>query len=140
MTIILRTGNIKMNNAWWNRVFLLLAGKCSRFRVHCWDDEVGEISRIKQFGRLLTTSWKGGVVIEGPVSASFVDSMVSFNITVPCNGYNGMTPFFIVELDDTFSSTHYGTEVFIENPDPDTVKEIDEILSVLQSDIEVSKV
>ncbi len=139
MTITLSTCNIKMNNDWWNQIFVLLAGKCSSFRVHCWNDEVSEISRIKQFGNVVTTSWKHGVIIEGQVSDTFIDSITSPYVATKRNGYNIMTSFFAIELDDIFSSSHYGTEVLIKNLDSDIIQEIDSILLKVKPTIEVYK-
>ena len=139
MTITLNTRNIKTNNDWWNQIFTLLAQKCSRFRVHCWNDEIEEISQMKRFGHVSTTAWKHGVIIEGQVSASFIDSITSVCFATQRNGYNIMTPFFIIELDDIFSSAHYGTEVFIKHLDTNTMQDIDSILLNLKTTIEVSK-
>ena len=50
-----------------------------------------------------------------------------------------MTPFFTIELDNIFSSSHYGTEVYIENISLDTMNDIDNILSFLKPTIEVIK-
>ena len=139
MTITLSTSNMKMNNDWWNQVFTLLAQKASYFRVHCWNDEIDEISHAKKFGHILTTSWKHGVIIEGQISDSFIHSITSSYSATQRNGYNMMTPFFTIELDNIFSSSHYGTEVFIENVTADTIQDIDSILLSLNPPIELSK-
>ena len=139
MSITLSTCNIKMNNDWWNQIFTLVAGRCSSFRVHCWNDEISEISRIKQFGNVLNTSWEHGVIIEGQISDSFIDSITSLYVATQRNGCNMMTPFFTIELDGVFSSSHYGTEVFIENINLVTMHDIDNILLSLKPTIEVSK-
>lgn len=67
-----------------------------------------EIETALQYGTLKECDWKYGKVIAGEVTANFVNFLLSQPEPA---GYDKMTPFFSIFLDNGFSSEHYGTEL-----------------------------
>ena len=54
-----------------------------------------------------------GTVVEGPVTEAFSQMLLGLPKPADIEIYNKMTPFFSIFLDNGFSSSHYGTEVYI---------------------------
>lgn len=81
-----------------------------RFEIHCWNEEPEWIELALQYGEIKDDDWKYGKIITGDVTPQFADMLLGQPKPSDVEIYNKMTPFFNVFLDDSFQSSHYGTE------------------------------
>ena len=84
------------------------------FEIHCWADESVWIELALRYGQLKETDWAYGKVVTGEVTPDFA-AMILGLPKPPGNEMenNRMTPFFSIFLDNGFSSSHYGAEVYL---------------------------
>ena len=82
------------------------------FEIHCWNEETEWIELALKFGKLKEDDWSYGKVIIGEVTAAFTEMLLSQPKPTDIEAVNKMTPFFNVFLDDTFQSSHWGTEIY----------------------------
>ena len=82
------------------------------FEIHCWNEEKEEIALAFKFGKLKESDWTYGKVITGEVTAEFAEMLLAQPKPTDIEAANKMTPFFNVFLDDTFQSSHWGTEIY----------------------------
>ena len=82
------------------------------FEIHCWNEEKEEIALAFKFGNLKDDDWKYGKIITGEVTAEFIEMILAQPKPTDIEAANKMTPFFNIFLDDTFQSSHWGTEIY----------------------------
>ena len=82
------------------------------FEIHCWNEETEWIELALKFGKLKEDDWKYGKIITGEVTAEFAEMLLAQPKPTDIEAANKMTPFFNVFLDDTFQSSHWGTEIY----------------------------
>jgi len=82
------------------------------FEIHCWNEETDEIALALKYGKLKEDDWSYGKVIIGEVTPEFIKMILSQPKPTDIEAANKMTPFFNVFLDDTFQSSHWGTEIY----------------------------
>ena len=82
------------------------------FEIHCWNEEKEEIALAFKFGKLKESDWSYGKVIIGAVTPEFIKMILSQPKPIDTEAANKMTPFFNIFLDDTFQSSHWGTEIY----------------------------
>ena len=82
------------------------------FEIHCWNEETEEIALALKFGKRKESDWTYGKVITGEVTPEFVEMLLSQQKPTDIEAANKMTPFFNIFLDDTFQSSHWGTEIY----------------------------
>ena len=82
------------------------------FEIHCWNEETEWIELALKFGKLKEDDWKCGKIITGKVTAEFIEMILAQPKPTDIEAANKMTPFFNVFLDDTFQSSHWGTEIY----------------------------
>jgi len=82
------------------------------FEIHCWNEESEWIGLALKYGKLKEDDWKYGKIITGEVTAEFIEMILSQPKPTDIEAANKMTPFFNVFLDDTFQSSHWGTEIY----------------------------
>ena len=82
------------------------------FDIHCWNEEPDEIALALQYGKLKEADWTYGKIITGEVTPEFVEMLLSQPKPTDIEAANKMTPFFNIFLDDTFQSSHWGTEIY----------------------------
>lgn len=82
------------------------------FEIHCWNEETKWIELALRFGKLEESDWTYGKVITGEVTAEFIEMILSQPKPTDNEAANKMTPFFNIFLDDTFQSSHWGTEIY----------------------------
>lgn len=82
------------------------------FEIHCWNEEPEEIALALKYGTLKESDWTYGKVITGKVTAEFIKMILSQPKPTDIEEANKMTPFFNIFLDDTFQSSHWGTEIY----------------------------
>ena len=64
-------------------------------------------------GNLKESDWQHGKIIAGSITPEFASMLLALPKPTDTDIYNKMTPFFNVFLDSGFSSSHYGTEIYI---------------------------
>ncbi|MBR6536659.1 MAG: hypothetical protein IKT67_05615 [Lachnospiraceae bacterium] len=84
------------------------------FEIHCWNGEDEWIELALRYGKLKESDWTYGKMIEGNVTPEFSDMLLSMPKPQNIELENKMTPFFNVFLDSEFQSSHYGTEIYVE--------------------------
>ena len=82
------------------------------FEIHCWNEETEWIELALKFGNLKEDDWKYGKIITGEVTAKFIEMILAQPKPTDIEAANKMTPFFNIFLDDTFQSSHWGTEIY----------------------------
>ena len=82
------------------------------FEIHCWNEETEWIELALKYGNLKEDDWKYGKIITGEVTAEFIEMILAQPKPTDIEAANKMTPFFNVFLDDTFQSSHWGTEIY----------------------------
>ena len=82
------------------------------FEIHCWNEETEWIELALKYGNLKEDDWKYGKIITGEVTAEFAEMLLAQPKPNDIEAANKMTPFFNVFLDDTFQSSHWGTEIY----------------------------
>ena len=82
------------------------------FEIHCWNEESEWIGLALKYGKLKEDDWKYGKIITGEVTAEFIEMILSQPKPTDIEAANKMTPFFNIFLDDTFQSSHWGTEIY----------------------------
>lgn len=101
------------DNAKWLALLREHLPAAKTFEIHCWSEEPEWIELALRYGTKKDTGWQYGTVIEGPVTEAFSKMLLELPKPADIEIYNKMTPFFNVFLDSGFSSSHYGTEVFV---------------------------
>ncbi len=82
------------------------------FEIHCWNEETEWIALALEYGKLKESDWTYGKVITGEVTPAFTEMLLSQPKPADLDAANKMTPFFNIFLDDTFQSSHWGTEIY----------------------------
>ena len=82
------------------------------FEIHCWNEETEWIELALKYGNLKEDDWKYGKIITGEVTAEFAEMLLAQPKPTDIEAANKMTPFFNIFLDDTFQSSHWGTEIY----------------------------
>ena len=82
------------------------------FEIHCWNEETEWIELALKFGNLKEDDWKYGKIITGEVTPEFAEMLLAQPKPIDTEAANKMTPFFNIFLDDTFQSSHWGTEIY----------------------------
>ena len=82
------------------------------FEIHCWNEETEWIELALKYGNLKEDDWKYGKIITGEVTAEFIEMILAQPKPTDIEAANKMTPFFNIFLDDTFQSSHWGTEIY----------------------------
>ena len=82
------------------------------FEIHCRNEETEWIELALKYGNLKEDDWKYGKIITGEVTAKFIEMILAQPKPTDIEAANKMTPFFNIFLDDTFQSSHWGTEIY----------------------------
>ena len=99
------------NSKWVSYITAALDG-AKTFEIHCWSEETEWIELALQYGCLKDDDWQYGKIITGEVTAEFIEMILAQPKPTDIEAANKMTPFFNVFLDDTFQSSHWGTEIY----------------------------
>lgn len=104
--------DVKDNSKW--RAIIKEYLKCAKtFEIHCFNEEEKWIKLALKFGKLKESDWQYGKVIFGEAVDEFEEMILSIPKPEDTEVYNKMTPFFSIFLDSGFSSSHYGTEIYL---------------------------
>ena len=82
------------------------------FEIHCWNEETEEIALALKYGKLKESDWTYGKIITGEVTPALAEMLLTRPKPTDIEAANKMTPFFNIFLDDTFQSSHWGTEIY----------------------------
>lgn len=102
------------NNRWWKDLFIHYASMGETFEIRCWDEEIESINLISKFGTVEKSKTTKEIIITGYITNEFIDLIVKEEMPKDQNIYNKMTRFFTINIDKSFSSAHYGTEIYID--------------------------
>ena len=113
---------------WWNEIVRACAVIGDPFEIHCWSDEREETKAALQFGYKVTSSWRGGTVIQGRITKEFLSYLTESRKPEDTQIYNKMTPFFTIVFGNKLHSEHYGTEIIISKLIRENQPAVDRIL------------
>ena len=102
--------NSSSNNEW-KKIMKEKLSTAKKFEIHCWNEEEQEIKIALKYGTLMEYPWSYGKVIVGDVTEEFKSFILNQPKPTDTEIYNKMTIFFTINLDNTFWSEHYGTEI-----------------------------
>lgn len=102
------------DNSKWLELITEALKVAKTFEIHCWNEEKEWIEVALQYGAFKESDWKYGKIVAGNVTQEFANMLLGMPKPQDIAIYNKMTPFFNVFLDDNFQSSHYGTEIYIE--------------------------
>ncbi|WP_418632343.1 CPCC family cysteine-rich protein [Ruthenibacterium lactatiformans] len=100
------------DNSKWKTLLAEYLKTAKAFEIHCWNEEAEWIEVAMQYGTLKESDWQYGKIITGPVTKEFAKMLLNIPKPTDTELENKMTPFFNVFLDESFSSSHYGTEIY----------------------------
>ena len=100
-------------NQEWKTLIREYLHSAKSFEIHCWTEEPEWIELALRYGEFKETDWAYGKVVSGEVTPDFVELILNQPKPADTEIYNKMTPFFSIFLDNGFSSSHYGTEVYL---------------------------
>lgn len=115
------------NNKWWKNLFIHYASKGESFEIRCWGEETESIDLIRKFGTVQKSQTTKEIIITGYITNEFIDLIVKEEMPIDQNIYNKMTQFFTINIDKSFSSCHYGTEIYIDEDEEFAKKILDEV-------------
>lgn len=107
-------GRTETDNLKWLEMLTESLKSAKTFEIHCWNEEKEWIEVALQYGVMKDDDWKYGKIVTGTVTQEFCDMLLGMPKPQDTDIDNKMTPFFNVFLDSGFQSSHYGTEVYIE--------------------------
>ena len=102
------------DNSKWLEMLEKALKSAKTFEIHCWNEENEWIDVALNYGTIKKSDWKYGKIVTGNVTQEFSDMLLGMSKPTDIEIYNKMTPFFNVFLNDGFQSSHYGTEVYVE--------------------------
>ncbi len=133
MSTYIQISDSLQENDWWLTLLRACVTLGESFRVHCWQDEVEQVQPLLRFGKVISTGWRGGVVVEGTITPEFLCFLgAQPKPTRSADGYNKMTPYFTIEFGDTLFSEHYGTEITLLHPPRQSSQAVESILNRLR--------
>ncbi len=115
------------NNKWWKELFLHYASKGESFEIRCWDEETESIDLLRKFGRVEKSQTTKEIIITGYITNQFIDLIIKEEMPKDQSIYNKMTQFFTINIDKSFESAHYGTEIYIDEDEEYAKKILDKI-------------
>ncbi len=109
---------IKMINSsvspdWWKDMIRHFVNVGDEMEIRCWREETAEIGQASMYGEPLKAG--NEVSVKGTVTPHLLAELLTEEPTDK-NIYNKMTKYFTINVNNktrTFSSEHYGTELYI---------------------------
>ena len=115
------------DNKWWKDLFIHYANKGKKFEVRCWDEEIESIEVISKFGVAQKSKTTKEIIISGEITDEFIDLIINEEMPKDQSIYNKMTQFFTINIDKSYTSAHYGTEIYIDEDEEFAKKILDEV-------------
>ena len=97
----------------WRELATAALERAGAFEIHCWNGEEAQLALALRYGTEQETGWSYGHVVAGTVTPAFREMLLGQPKPEDEGTQRKMTPFFNVFVDSLFSSSHYGTEVYI---------------------------
>ena len=91
----------------WKTLAARALKRAKAFQIHCWSEEPEAISLALKYGERRESSWAYGVVVAGLVTPAFGEMVLG----QPAGPEDHWTPFFNLNLDGIFLSSHWGREL-----------------------------
>ena len=132
MSSFIEVGRNYPDKKWWNEIVRACAVVGDPFEIHCWSDERVETKAALQFGYKVTSSWRGGTVIQGRITKEVLSYLTESKKPQDTEIYNKMTPFFTIVFGNTLHSSHYGTEIVISKAIREKETTVDRILDRME--------
>lgn len=101
------------DNSKWLALITKALKEAKTFEIHCWNEEEEWIELALKYGTMKESDWTYGKIITGAVTEEFSNMLLGMPKPQDTELFSMMTPFFNVFLDDTFQSSHYGTEIYV---------------------------
>lgn len=101
------------DNHYWKKLVVMFAMVGLKFEIHCWNEETEEIKAASKLGKVKSSDWEFGTIIEGTIDEKFIEMIHHTLKPQDIEIHNKMTPFFSIFFENGFSSEHYGTEFHI---------------------------
>ena len=133
MSFMISVGNSADNNLWWKDLLRLYAVPGEYFEIHCWSDERKELQVAEQFGERACYGMPDMKIIHGTLTEKLISFLLNEKKPSDCDCYNKMTPFFTILIGEYFSSEKYGTEIILKSRSSREEKQIQEIVSCLNT-------
>ena len=115
------------NNKWWKELFKHYVQNGKKFEIRCWDEEKESIDLISKFGTVEKSKTTKEIIISGEITNDFIELILNEEMPKDQNIYNKMTQFFTINIDKSYTSTHYGTEIYIDEDEEFAKKILDEV-------------
>ena len=115
------------NNKWWKELFKHYVQNGKKFEIRCWDEEIESIELISKFGTVEKSKTTKEIIISGEITNDFIELILNEEMPKDQNIYNKMTQFFTINIDKSYTSAHYGTEIYIDEDEEFAKKILDEV-------------
>lgn len=115
------------NNKWWKELFKHYVQNGKKFEICCWDEEKESIDLISKFGTVEKSKTTKEIIISGEITKDFIELILNEEMPKDQNIYNKMTQFFTINIDKSYTSAHYGTEIYIDEDEEFAKKILDEV-------------
>lgn len=115
------------NNKWWKELFKHYVQNGKKFEIRCWDEETESIDLISKFGTVEKSKTTKEIIISGEITNDFIELILNEEMPEDQNIYNKMTQFFTINIDKSYTSAHYGTEIYIDEDEEFAKKILDEV-------------
>ena len=116
----------EVNTDWWRQIMSLFMKPGRAFEIRHWREENELVEKASAYGTVSeAASTDFEVSIKGTLTSSVIHEILN---TVPSHQAHQMTSFFTINVVDTVSSSHYGTEMYIFHPSEEICRQLSEIL------------
>lgn len=129
MDLMISVDDSTPDNRWWKELFRLYARRGEYFEIHCWYDEVEELSVAKDYGTTACYAMPDIKIVHGILTDELIRYFLHEEKPMDCRCYNKMVPFFTVRIGRTYSSEKYGTEILVTSKGPSEEESIERIIN-----------
>ena len=96
-------------------------------------DEIDAWKLVEKFGWKSRETRPAVIVVNGIITYDFIAFLTGGKKPKNSQGYNKMTPFYIVRLGKSFSSEQYGTEILLNDISREKKTTVDSVLPKIRS-------
>jgi len=103
------------NKEYWNLLFNHFAHEGDNLEIRCWKTEPAEIEKALCYGESKEQSQDAlyEVSIKGVVTEEIKNKIMAETISIDSSGDRKVVPFFTMNVGESFTSEHYGTEIYL---------------------------
>ncbi len=110
----------ELSSVWWKVLIQYFLHEGDKLQIRCWNEETAEIKQAQRYGG---THVEGNeTCVDGVANAAFIAELLNSKEIEDKSIYNKMTQYFTIRFWNSvrdISSSHYGTELYIQIPDED---------------------